>query len=177
MAKVYTVKKARKDQGPCGKCGIQIKAGEGYLYWAFMIGGRGGPLHKRCLQPQCSPLPSDLTQSDFWGTVYELQARTWDDSDLDSLESDKDSVRDDLQSLLDDTSGKLDNMPEGLQQGDVGQLLQERIDALESTINDLDSIDIYWEEPGQDKDETKEDFEERKNQELQDRINEIAEAL
>ena len=33
-------------------------------------------------------------------------------------------------------------MPEGLQEGSTGQLLQERIGGLENAIDDLDSIDI-----------------------------------
>lgn len=44
-------------------------------------------------------------------------------------------------------------MPEGLQQGDTGQLLQERIDGLDSLISELDGVDFT--EP--DEDENKDD--------------------
>ena len=47
-----------------------------------------------------------------------------------------------LESIRDDVQERLDNMPEGLQEGDIGQTLQERIDNLETAIDELYSIDI-----------------------------------
>lgn len=54
---------------------------------------------------------------------------------LTELISNLEEIRDDLQS-------RLDNMPESLQYGPTGELLQERIDGLDSAIGDLESIDV-----------------------------------
>ena len=50
--------------------------------------------------------------------------------------------------LRDETQDKLDNMPEQLQEADTGQLLQERIEALENAINEFGCLDdLEYEEP------------------------------
>jgi hypothetical protein len=43
-------------------------------------------------------------------------------------------------------------MPESLQSSPTGELLQERIDALENTISDLESIDCEYEDEGEEED-------------------------
>ena len=153
MPRVTIVKGARKDQGDCGKCGTKIKKGDSYHWWKFRYGGR----HVRCLKPECAPKPSDLTQSEFYGTLYDIQ---------DSVETALDEFRNggdpgDLASALNDAAGQLrdlgeecqgkfDNMPEGLQQGDTGQLLENRAqecegkaDELESAASEIESIELY----------------------------------
>lgn len=56
----------------------------------------------------------------------------------------------DLNDIKDELQDRLDNMPESLQQGDTGQLLQDRIDAIESAISDSESI--YFEDEDYDED-------------------------
>ncbi len=68
------MKKARKDQGQCGKCGVQINAGNGYKWWKFRHGGR----RIRCMNPKCAPRPSDLTQSEYYQTMYGIQEQFHD---------------------------------------------------------------------------------------------------
>lgn len=46
-----------------------------------------------------------------------------------------------LTNIQDMCQDSLDNMPVGLQEGDTGQLLQERIDTLGDVISELESID------------------------------------
>ena len=153
MPRVILVVKAQKNQGQCGKCQAPIKKGGGYKWWKFRFGGR----RVRCLKPECSPKPSDLTQSEFYGTLYSIQ---------ESVETALDNFRnggepEDVASALNDAAselrelgeecrGKLDNMPEGLQQGDTGQLLEQRADEceskadeLESAASEIESVELY----------------------------------
>ena len=61
MPKVERIKKARKPQGRCGKCGTEIKRGDPYVTWAFRYGGK----RVRCNAPSCYPQASDLTNSPY----------------------------------------------------------------------------------------------------------------
>jgi hypothetical protein len=45
----------------------------------------------------------------------------------------------DIENIRDEFQDGLDNMPEGLQQGDTGQLIQERIDGLEEWLQELNT--------------------------------------
>ena len=71
---------------------------------------------------------------------------------------------------LDECQESLDNMPEGLQEGDTGQMLQERIEACESAQSELESMDLDFESEhdADDKEITQED----RDQELQDWLDE-----
>lgn len=172
MPQIYQVKKTRKDQGNCEKCGVAIKKGDPYRYWEFRFGGR----HVRCMKPECDPKPSDLTNSPFLSTLASIQETTFDADNLEDLESARDDVKGQLEELRDETQGSLDNMPEGLQQGDTGQLLQERIDALEEAINELDNMDFSsdveereeatYQAPPQNKGETDEAYKARVTEEM-----------
>ena len=86
MARATHVKKARKDIP-----GTDIKAGDSYYWWKFMVGGRGGPKHYSKERPRLS----QLTQSEYLGTLYDLQDR------LSALPADS-SLADEVQSLVDD---------------------------------------------------------------------------
>lgn len=134
MPRVTTVKSARKSQGTCGKCGARIKEGDTYRWWKFRYGGR----RVRCAKPECTPRASDLTQSAFYGQLYDLQ------DSLDEAIANKDadalrSIADDLRSLGEECSSSRDNMPEGLQDSDTGELLQTRADECESRADELES--------------------------------------
>lgn len=136
MPRVTTVEKARKDQGKCSKCGDLILAGHKYKWWAFMVGGRGGPKIKRCGKPECAPKPQDLTQSEYTRQTLDfdeqigqltLSERTIDAAE--SLKSDLENLAGEIEGLSDEQDEKFNNMPEGLQQGDSGQQLEARRDA------------------------------------------------
>lgn len=69
MARVKTVKKARKDPGFCGRCREELKKGDAYKWWSFY---RSKHKNIRCLKPECRPRASELTESKF-AEVYEAQ--------------------------------------------------------------------------------------------------------
>lgn len=132
MAKAELVKAAQKDYPEAG-----IKKGESYWKWSFLRGGK--------FKSKTKPTRSQLTRSDFLGQLYALEDGLDDRfsgmDDADELAGAVDELVGEIESLRDETQEKLDNMPDPLKDGDTGQLLQERIDGLESWISDLQAVD------------------------------------
>lgn len=141
MPRVYHVKKARKDNPVC-------KAGESYYWWKFRYGGKRYSLTR--------PRPSQLTQSPYYSTIRSILEMIEDASpaDPDEVISLRDEVRDQITELRDETQGSLDNMPDSLQYSPTGELLQERVLALDNAEGELDNIDEFDEEEPQESDFT-----------------------
>lgn len=181
MPRVTMVNKARKAQGTCGKCGAKIKKGDSYRWWRFRYGGR----RVRCAKSECRPKPSDLTQSAFYGTLYDIQDSLEDavtNRDADGLRS----AADELRNLGEECSSNRDNMPEGLQDSETGELLQTRAEECESRADELESAAdeieglpdaAEWKEYVENenvekqKDESDEDFEARVKDLIESEIN------
>ena len=142
--KIHFVKKARKDYPEAG-----IKKGESYYWWKPRYGG--------IRRSKTYPSRQELTQSEFLCRVYDIE------DELSSIEIDiegknkeeiEQEIRDTLESIIseieelrDECEDKLYNMPEQLQDtSEAGILLQERIDALEDWISELENIDISIED-------------------------------
>lgn len=124
---------ARKDYPRDG-----IKKGDTYYYTKLKL-QRGG-IEKRSLKPF---KPSQLTTSGFKiaflsaGEGFEEAMKGGDYSTLASALSDAaEAIRDAGQEARD----AFDNMPEGLQQGDTGQLLEARADGCDSKADELDDL-------------------------------------
>lgn len=136
MARAHHVKRARQDNPA-------VKKGSEYWWWAFMVGGRGGPKHYSAKPPR----PSQLTSSEFLSAAYALgeQAADFEDDGEGTWHDEFDSLRDDLagewESLADEQDEKRDNMPEGLQDGPVGELLEERGEACRAVASELENLD------------------------------------
>lgn len=128
MTRAIFVKKARKDYPE-----HNIKKGESYYWWKFRFGGKHFS--------KTAPKASDLTQSGFLQTLYDIQERIEGvgvDEDLDSFLTD---IKSDLESLRDECQSSLDNMPEHLQESSSsGEMLTNRIEALDSMIDELEGI-------------------------------------
>lgn len=131
MAKIERPK-ARKEY-KCSKCGEVIKPGDTYL--------KGTPFRRspviRCTK--CGLRSWELSSSDYVQGVGRV-CDCWEE-DYGCGEDTAQSIADELSNILDNTQDSLDNMPEGLQEGDTGQLLQERIDCLYDVISELENID------------------------------------
>lgn len=130
MAKIEKPK-ARKEY-KCSKCGEVIKVGDTYL--------KGTPFRRspviRCTK--CGLRSWELSSSDYVQGVGRV-CDCWEEEygcDEDTAQQ----IADELDSIKDQCQDSLDNMPEGLQEGDTGQLIQERIDNLDSAISDLEDI-------------------------------------
>lgn len=130
MARVHHVKKARKNYKHAG-----IKKGESYYWWKFRYGGKN--------MSKTYPKPSQLTQSEFLGALYAMQEKISDFScdTVDEFNSFKEEIIEEIDQLIDETQGKLDNMPDALQQAPTGELLQNRIDALEDWKSQIENIE------------------------------------
>ncbi len=163
MPRVYT-QKARKDYPNEG-----IKKGDIYYKWSIKTGPASG-IDYRSKTP---PKPSQLTGSPFLQELYSIQEEieTLTAETAEDLKSQMEDIIGRIENLRDETQGSLDNMPEGLQQGDTGQLLQERIDGLDGWISDLEGVDLDFEfdeeepeTPDQEKEESDEDFAKRETE-------------
>lgn len=125
---------------------VLIVAGESYWWWQFKGGNKQ--------YSKTKPRNSQLTQSGYLSTVYdiqdeigELRANVTDANDLSSSVED---IKSRLEELRDEQEEKKSNMPEGLQEGPTGELLQERYDALDNAVSEFDGLDLDYEEPDED---------------------------
>ncbi len=136
MATLNYVQKARKANKEYG-----IKKGDSYYWWAFRYGGK----HVSKTRPK----PSQLINSEFlssmtsFGEVLDdINSATDPIKTVDELKSYVESIVDDIRQLGEECQEKLDNMPEGLQQGSSGEILQNRIEESEAYALDLEGIDL-----------------------------------
>lgn len=129
MARVTFVKKARKDNSVC-------KAGESYYWWKFNYGPK--------MYSLTPPNRSQLTRSSFLSQMYDIEDEIASISG--TAAGELRIVTDDLvqriRDLGDECQGSLDNMPEGLQEGPTGEILQSRVDECEGMAGELESIDL-----------------------------------
>lgn len=161
MARAIHVKKAQKDYPQHG-----IKKGQEYWHASFKTGPRSS-IKRYFTKP---PKRSQLTNSPFYQSVYGLQEdmEFFTTTDLDELESQRDAWVSEIEQIGEECKSSLDNMPEGLQQGDTGQLLQERIDAMENWSSELQSVDCSG-----DIDEEAEDVDDQTASRIQEILEEI----
>lgn len=157
-------RKARKDYPQNG-----IKAGDTYWYVKLKM-QRGGRV-MRSLTPF---KPSQLTQSGFKSAWLSAQ-EGWEASDKDA-----DAIRsagEEIASAGEEARNSFDNMPEGLQQGDTGQMLEARADTaediagqLEALADELEGLEEPGEEPvkSDDMDEDDEDAVAQHESEVED---------
>lgn len=92
------------------------------------------------------PKPSQYASGDFmptWLSVGEELAM----AQADGLEDAVSTAVSQLEELRDSTQEKFDNMPEGLQQGDTGQLLEGRVNACDEWIDALQEVDLEDRDP------------------------------
>lgn len=133
MGKITRVKKSRKEY-TCGRCRKKIEVGQPYLRGDLNF---ARPVIRCC---RCGLQPWEVTTSDYQLSVGEIVYRWQENYDI--SQEGVDSMVCDLESIRDDLQDRLDNMPEGLQQAETGQLLQDRIDQLDGAISDLQNIDF-----------------------------------
>ena len=129
------------------------KTAASYYWWKFRHGGRR--------ESKTYPKRSQLTQSNFLSQLYDLQdgidERFSEAQTSDDFNSARDEVVAEIENLRDECQESLDNMPESLQYAPTGELLQERIDALENWSSEFENVDCdFDEEDFEDKDEWKE---------------------
>lgn len=126
MARVHH-RKAAKDYPAQG-----IAKGDMYYYAKI----KTGPRSSRELRSKTPFKRSQLTVSEFKATLFDIE------DDLAAITSIDDipDIAERLRSLAQDQEERLENMPEGLREGDTGQMLTERKDACETAADELDDI-------------------------------------
>lgn len=122
---------ARKDYPDFG-----IVKGQKHYNWVL----KTGPRSSRTFRQVDPPRPSQLTTSEFLGTMGDIEIEidnlVWDDGLPDVLRDIAERVRE----AGENARERFDNMPDGLQQGDTGQMLEERADGAESWADELEQI-------------------------------------
>ena len=133
VARVTTVTKSRKDQGKCGRCGKELPAGTGYLYWMPYF--RSNYKAVRCLDTACYPPPSERESSKA-ATIYAAQESF--DANVGEL-STKDDIEAAVQEVADAVTEVKDEYDEALSNWEHGnEALQEKVDHYESQADELD---------------------------------------
>ena len=139
MARINVVNKSRKEN-KCGGCGKIIPVGSKYFYVDFYSGRHA----VRCAS--CGFKRWETTENSYLQTLYQIQddyQEKLDNMDADTADTSiKDDIVSDLENLRDECQERFDNIPEQLQDGDAGSLLQERIDSLDEAISDIDNVDF-----------------------------------
>lgn len=132
MPRVFS-QKAAKDYPEIG-----VKKGETYYKWTFKNRvGRGTEMKSKT-----RPKPSQLTRSPYLSQALAIQERIESLEASSDLPSEVEDIISDLRSLADEAQGSFDNMPEGLQQGDTGQLLETRVSNTNDFADELEGIDL-----------------------------------
>lgn len=130
MARLHSVKKARKANKTAG-----IKKGDSYFWWKFRFGGK----HFSKTRPR----RSQLTQSAFYAAMYDIEddyAEICTDYPSDA-ESEVESIKDRVQEQIDELQEKQQNLDSAFPNGCPSlDTINERIDALETCVSDLDDI-------------------------------------
>lgn len=133
VQKIETVQKSRKAQGKCTKCGDELPAGTGYLYW--YPGFRSKYKIVRCLKSECYPRPSERETSKAAG-IYAAQ-ESFEDN-VGSLDS-PDDIEAAVQDVAEAVREVADEYEEALSAWENGnEQLQEKVDHYQSQADELD---------------------------------------
>lgn len=123
-----------------------IKKGEFYYWWKFRFGGK--------YRSKTRPRASQLTQSEFLSTMYDLQDRhaAIELNDLDSAVAELRNIAEEVREQGEECNDRKENMPEGLQQGSTGELLEERYEQCDIIADELetaaDELEQFAEDDG-----------------------------
>lgn len=127
MAKL-TRQKARKEY-VCSKCKKSIKKGEEYQKIIAMY------KKPQIVCSDCKIARSELTSSEYYAWLFNLQ----DNLKIETIE-DIEILLGEIENQKEELEEKYENIPEQLQDGNAGDILQDRIDNLGEVYNELDQI-------------------------------------
>jgi ribosomal protein L37AE/L43A len=140
MPRITTVEKARQDQGNCGRCGKEIKAGDGYRWIKFRHGGR----HIRCLESGCAFRSSELTQSKM-SEAYAAQEdaqdalTTWDGEELSDLQDIAQEAADAIRSVAEEYQSSADAIHDNFSESSTADECEEKSQELEGWADEIES--------------------------------------
>ena len=136
MTRAHFVKSARQDNPV-------VQKGESYWWWKFPYRGKQYSKER--------PTRSQLTQSEFFGRVYDIE-----DDDLGGIEvttfeellSTVEGIASGIRELGEEQEEKRQNMPDSLQDAPSGEILQNRYSSCGEWADNLENLD--FEEPDRD---------------------------
>lgn len=164
VQKIETVQKSRKDQGKCTKCGTELPAGTGYLYW--YPGFRSNYKIVRCLKPECYPMPSEretskaatiMAAQETFGNLINRQ------ESVEDIESAVQEVGSAVREVVDEYEEALEAWENGNEQ------LQEKVDTYTDQADELENWE--WdgeEEPEREEGEDEDAFSDRRSDWLEE---------
>lgn len=123
---------------------LLVAKGQEYYAWKFRYGGQ-----QISLTP---PTRRQLTQNEHQLRIYDFEDMLKDisGSSAEDLQSEVENLISELESYRDELQERFDNIPEQLQEGEAGTILQERIGALDNAISELEGVDLEYDEPSND---------------------------
>ena len=135
MTKIIEVKKARKSPGKCGGCQCVIAKGQPYRFVKFFR----GPKSVWCIDSKCTPRPSALIGSEFIRAVTEAE------EDFTEAIKKRDALKikaigERIEELGEGEQEKFDEMPEGLQQGETGQMIEQRSNRCQEISQEIENM-------------------------------------
>lgn len=132
MASISYIQKSRKPF-ICQKCRKEIPAGS--PYWRGKRNFAAAVV--RCTS--CGLRVYELSGSEYIQATGRLKDK-WQE-DYGTADGVWEQIAEELESIRDEQQEHLDNMPDSLQFGGTGELLQERIDGLDAAIDSLNEVD------------------------------------
>lgn len=164
MPKVHKPK--ARGEYSCMKCKATINKGDHYYKYTKF---KSKPTI-RCIK--CKPKSSDLTSSEYLTEIYLLQ-----ESDFGSYVDNVSELVETLEVIKEGCESRFESIPESLQNAPNGEMLQERIDCVESAVDTLSDIEDFDESQEIDEDETieslREDWEEECLEKIEEAINSL----
>lgn len=140
LARIYTTKKVQKNW-TCGKCGAAIVKGQDGRI-SFAVGFRGRE-QTRCTRPECRPTRSEL-ESSAVSSVYAAQ----DDIDYMTLHTLEDLTG--ARDAVVDATREVASEYESNEMYDINEVLQERVEMLNSAAEELEGWEPEDDEPSKD---------------------------
>lgn len=139
-----TVVKHSRAPRTCDKCGKILPTGSGYKYITPRLSFRGrGRKRVRCLTcPGWQEWEYSQRRTQPIMRLRATYAEDLVDVTPDTAQETLDAYADIVEEVADGAQESFDNMPEGLQQGDAGQRLEELADQLSMWADEVRGIDI-----------------------------------
>lgn len=113
-----------------------LKKGDEAYWWTL----KTGPRSSRKCYSKTHPRPSQLTTSEFLGAFYSLEEEIGDLKAEDGLGDSVSDIATRFRELGEEQTAKKDNMPDSLQSGATGELLEERANKCEEIADELDGL-------------------------------------
>lgn len=136
QAQVKTVKRANKDQGTCGHCGVPLPPGSAYRYWK--PGFHGRTKYRRCMKPECAPKRSELESSKLVDAYQAIEAAEEEIEKATTVEDVKDGISDcagAIETLIGEYEDSIQENPM------LEDQLREKIDQLQTFVDELQGFD------------------------------------